>query len=91
MAPNAHGSCRCSSLFQQILVTVVLAGLVMVIVELYLDDLIIPASTEDELIDNFITVLKRFRKYNITTNPETKWECQKPHMWDTNKCIRHAL
>ena len=64
------GLAGAAAYFQRIIVTVVLAGLVMVIVELYLDDLIIPANTEDELVDNFITVLKRFRKYNITINPE---------------------
>jgi transposase InsO family protein len=55
--------------FQKILVTIVLAGLVMIIVELYLDDLIIYAKSEDELIEKFIIVLQRFRKYNITCNP----------------------
>lgn len=64
------GLAGAAAYFQRIIVTVVLAGLVMVIVELYLDDLIIPASTENEPVDNFITVLKRFLKYNITINPE---------------------
>lgn len=63
------GLAGAASYFQKILMTVVLAGLVMTIVELYLDDLIIAAATEEELIEKFIVVLKRFRKYNIVINP----------------------
>jgi hypothetical protein len=59
-----------ASNFQKILVTIVLAGLVMIKVELYLDDLIIYARSEDELIEKFIIILERFRKFNITINPE---------------------
>ena len=58
------------SYFQRVLTTIVLAGLIMFICELYLDDLIIYASTEDELIENYVKVLERFRKYNVYINPE---------------------
>ena len=56
--------------FQRTLATVVLTGLIMIICELYLDDLIIFASSCDELIENFRLVLIRFREYNIFINPD---------------------
>lgn len=58
------------SFFQRVMVTIVLAGLVMVICELYLDDLILYAQTCNELLQNFRTVLIRFREFNIYINPE---------------------
>ena len=63
------GLAGAASYFQKIMTTIVLAGLIMIICEIYLDDLIIPATTEEELIHNFIIVLERFRKYGITINP----------------------
>ena len=56
--------------FQRIMATVVLAGLVYKICEIYLDDVIVYAQTIDELIDNLTQVFERFRKHNITLNPE---------------------
>jgi len=41
--------------------TIVLAGLVMVIVELYLNDIILTAETEDSFIERFEQVLKRLQ------------------------------
>ena len=64
------GLAGAASYFQKIMTTVVLAGLIMIICEIYLDDLIIPATSEDELIENFIKVLERFKKHNITINPD---------------------
>jgi hypothetical protein len=56
--------------FQQMMATIVLAGLMYVICELYIDDVIIPAKTEDEFIDRVEAVLIRFRKFGITANPD---------------------
>lgn len=64
------GLAGAASYFQKIMTTVVLAGLIMIICEIYLDDLIIPATSEDELIENFVKVLERFKKHNITINPD---------------------
>ena len=65
MGPKAAGS-----YFQGVLATVVLAGLIYVICELYIDDIIIHGATFQEFLSNFETVLKRFKKYNITLNPK---------------------
>jgi transposase InsO family protein len=64
------GLAGAASYFQKMMTTIVLAGLIMIICEIYLDDLIIPATNEDELIANFITVLQRFRKHKIVINPD---------------------
>jgi hypothetical protein len=42
----------------------------MNICEVYLDDCIIFAESEDELIERLETVLERFEKFNITVNPK---------------------
>ena len=56
--------------FQRIMATIVLAGLVMVIVELYLDDIILTAQTEDSFIERLEVVFIRFLEHNITLNPK---------------------
>lgn len=56
--------------FQQMVATVVLVGLIYTICELYIDDIIVPAKTEDELIERLRKVLLRFREFNITANPK---------------------
>jgi len=56
--------------FQQMLATIVLAGLMYVVCELYIDDIIIPATNEEDLIERLQKVLTRFRKYRITVNPK---------------------
>ena len=57
------------SYFQRILATVVLAGLIMVICELYIDDVLIYAQSDKEFIQNVEQVFERFRKHNITIKP----------------------
>jgi hypothetical protein len=56
--------------FQRVLSTTVLAGLISIICELYLDDLIIFAKDSEELIERFRIILTRFREFNILINPE---------------------
>ncbi len=56
--------------FQRTLATKVLAGLIMNICELYLDDLNVYAKDGCTLIENFRKVLERFRRYNIFINPK---------------------
>ena len=49
--------------FQRVMATVVSAGLLYNILEIYLDDVIVYAQSINELCDNL-------RKHNITLNPE---------------------
>ena len=57
------------SYFQKIMATVVLAGLMYVLCDLYLDDIIVWGSTFAEYLDNLEQVLKRLKRHNITVNP----------------------
>jgi hypothetical protein len=58
------------SYFQHQMVNTVLPGLVHVICEVYLDDICVYANTIEELCTRLDTVLERFKKYNLTLNPE---------------------
>jgi hypothetical protein len=58
------------SYFQQVIATVVLVGLLYVICELYIDDVIVHAQTEKEFIDRLRQVFERFRTYKVTVNPD---------------------
>jgi hypothetical protein len=55
--------------FQMVMATIVLVGLIYKICELYIDDILVHAQTEDEFCDNLTQVLERCRKYNIKLNP----------------------
>jgi len=46
-----------------------LGGLIGIVCELYLDDLIIYASTEEEFIENLRSILERLQAHKITCNP----------------------
>ena len=61
------GAC---SYFQKVLMTEVFQGLVQNICELYLDDLIVYASSEDECISRLETVFQRCLEKNITLHPD---------------------
>jgi hypothetical protein len=50
--------------------SIVLAGLLYSIVELYLDDVLVYEISEDELIERLSTVFTRLRQFNITLNPK---------------------
>lgn len=56
--------------FQSKLVTEVLVGLIYRICELYIDDLIIFANSEDEFCKRFETILERAKEFNLTFNPK---------------------
>ena len=58
------------SYFQHQMVSTVLPGLVHSICEVYLDDICIYAKTIDEFCTNLTRVLERFKKHNITLNPD---------------------
>ena len=55
--------------FQQLMTTVVLVGLVMAICEVYIDDVLLYADTEDDFIVRLREIYLRFRKYRIYLNP----------------------
>jgi RNase H-like domain found in reverse transcriptase/Reverse transcriptase (RNA-dependent DNA polymerase) len=63
------GPKRSPSYFQHQMAFTVLAGLMYVICELYIDDLLIPGRTESEFLTNVRTVFERLRKHKITVKP----------------------
>ena len=56
--------------FQRTLATIVLAGLMYAICELYIDDVLTFGRTAEEFIANLRMLFTRFRMYNITLNPK---------------------
>jgi hypothetical protein len=56
--------------FQAAMQQKVLAELLYQICEVYLDDIIVFAETEEELLANLEKIFKRLQEYNITLNPE---------------------
>jgi hypothetical protein len=58
------------SWFQQHMANTVLTDLVYSICEVYLDDIIIYGSSEEEYLDNLKKVLSRLNQHKITINPE---------------------
>jgi hypothetical protein len=58
------------SYFQRAMSNEVLHGLVHQICEVYLDDIIIHGTDEQDFLTNLKTVLLRLKEYNITVNPE---------------------
>ncbi len=60
-----------ASYFQRMMASIVLAGLLYITVELYLDDvLVLYATTEEEFIERLGKLFQRFRQHNITLNPK---------------------
>jgi molybdopterin-biosynthesis enzyme MoeA-like protein len=58
------------SYFQHVMQSEVLQGLQYDICEIYIDDIIIFADSEEDLVKNLRKVLERLTKYNITVSPE---------------------
>jgi hypothetical protein len=58
------------SYFQHVMQSEVLHGLMYLICELYIDDVIIFAETEEQMVINLKTVLHRLHEYRITVSPE---------------------
>ena len=56
--------------FQQLISTIVLAGLIYLTCELYIDDIVVHAQTEDELLHNLREIFSRFRHYNLKLSPK---------------------
>ena len=64
------GAKGAASYFQMVLATIVLAGLMYAVCELYIDDIITHGQDELTFITNLRRVFKRLRKYKVTLNPE---------------------
>ena len=65
----AMGMKCAGSHFQQALALGPLAGLLYVMCEQYIDDILIYGSTDEELIERVATVFQRFEDYAITIHP----------------------
>ena len=70
MVPLTYGFEGSPAYFQQIMATEVLEGLVMDICEIYLDDVIVHAPTEELLLQRLRMVLERFQEKGMTLNPQ---------------------
>jgi hypothetical protein len=57
-----------ASYFQRMMASKVLAGLLYIFVELYLDDVLVYATNDDEFLARLKVVFERFRQFNITLN-----------------------
>ena len=56
--------------FQRVIATQVLDGLIYLICELYIDDVLIDGADEDTFVNNVRQVFARFRKHKIIVNPK---------------------
>ncbi len=60
-----------ASYFQRMMASKVLAGLLYIFVELYLDDVVLIYATNDnDFLERLGIVFERFRQFNITLNPK---------------------
>ena len=57
------------SYFQQQLALIVLAGLLYLICELYIDDLLVHGDTDDEFLKNLHKVFLQIRQYKFVLKP----------------------
>jgi hypothetical protein len=59
-----------ASYFQAQIAMVVLAGLVYIVCEVYVDDILVHATSDEEFIERLKLVFERFRKYKLTINAD---------------------
>ena len=59
-----------ASYFQAQIAMVVLAGLVYIVCEVYVDDILVHATSDEEFIISLKLIFERFRKYKLTINPD---------------------
>jgi hypothetical protein len=57
------------SYFQQMMASIVLAGLIYIICEVYLDDVIVYGRSASEFVERLRAIFERCRKYNVTLHP----------------------
>jgi hypothetical protein len=59
-----------ANFFHNTMASIVLLGLVFVICEVYLDDILVYGKDAEEYLTNLRSVFERFRRYKITINPD---------------------
>ena len=64
------GLVNAASFFQRFIAITVLAGLMYVIVEAYIDDVIIHGQEEDDFVENVAAVFQRFDEHGVKVNPK---------------------
>jgi hypothetical protein len=57
------------SYFQRVMATVVLAGLLYIICELYLDDILVYGKDENDFVSNLRKVFVQLRRHKVTLGP----------------------
>ncbi len=70
MVPPTHWVRGAASYFQRMMAGKVLAGLLYIFVELYLDDVLVYATNDEEFFAKLQVLFERFRQFNITLNPK---------------------
>ena len=66
----AMGLVGADGYFQQTLALYLLGGLLYVICELYIDDILVYASSNDEFVTRIRQIFDRMRTYNFILNPD---------------------
>ena len=66
----AMGLKRSGPYLQRSMASVVLAGLVYIICEIYIDDVLIHGRSEEDFLVNLRKVLDRRRQFNVAANPK---------------------
>ena len=66
----AMGLKRSGPFLQRSMASVVLAGLVYIICEIYIDDVLIHGRSEEDFLVNLRKVLDRLRQFNVAANPK---------------------
>jgi hypothetical protein len=56
--------------FKCMIASKVLAGLLYIFVELYLDDVLVYVTNDEDFLERLRIVFERFRQFNITLNPK---------------------
>jgi hypothetical protein len=59
-----------ASYFQRVMATIVLAGLLYIVCELYLDDILVYGQDPEQFIKNLRAVFTQFRRRRIAVNPK---------------------
>ena len=78
--------------FQQVMATIVLAGLIYLICEIYIDDVIVYANDEQTFLSSLEQVFGRFRKHGLIFNPENLNSAyRKLICWARNRCHGHII
>ncbi|MBX9692121.1 MAG: hypothetical protein K2Z81_07040, partial [Cyanobacteria bacterium] len=87
----AFGIKTAPSYFQQKIAGEIMAGLNYVILEMYIDDILTYAQTEDEYIENLRKIFERLRQFKITLNPDKCRFCLREVEFVGHLITRHGV